>query len=95
VDEAEAQHILDEQIGKYRAMPYAELRRLVKDEEHLDVTGPSGVEYQVETQGFWDEGREGGNLRVMISIDDGRGLRQFVPKTQSFIVAPDGSFVGE
>ncbi|MEX0801550.1 MAG: hypothetical protein WD379_10075 [Dehalococcoidia bacterium] len=95
MDENEASAILQEHVQKYRAMPHGELRRLVQDEEHIEMSGPSGAEYQIEAQGVWDEGREGGNMRVMVSIDDGRGLRQFVPKTDSFIVAPDGSFVGE
>jgi hypothetical protein len=48
----------------------------------------------VEVLALWDEGRPGGNLRVMVSIDDG-GWRAFKPLTEDFIIAPDGSFVGE
>src|SRR5205807_9836250 len=35
----------------------------------------------------------GKNLRVIVSVDDG-GLRAFVPLTDSFIVSPEGLFVG-
>ena len=35
-----------------------------------------------------------GHLRVLGSIDDG-GIRAFFPLTDSFIMAPDGSFIGE
>jgi hypothetical protein len=42
---------------------------------------------------LWDD-RAGGNIRVIASIDDG-GLHAFAPLTDSFIKAPDGSFVGE
>lgn len=49
--------------------------------------------YQVEIQVFWDD-RQGGNVRVAGSIDDG-AWRAFVPLTRDFIKAPDGSFVGE
>ena len=30
----------------------------------------------------------------MVHVDDG-GLRAFVPLTEDFIMAPDGSFIGE
>jgi hypothetical protein len=42
---------------------------------------------------YWD-GERGGNVRVISTIDDG-GLRAFVPLSDSFIKAADGSFVGE
>jgi len=34
-------------------------------------------------------------LRVLGAIDDGRGFRANVPLTDDFLVAPDGSSVGE
>jgi hypothetical protein len=51
------------------------------------------VIYQVETQAFWDESDQK-NLRVTLSIDDG-GWRSFGPVSDGFIVAPNGTFVGE
>ena len=59
----------------------------------MEVVGPSGSQYQVEITGFWDD-RKAGNLRVIVTIDDG-GWRAFMPLTTGFIVGPDGSFVGE
>jgi hypothetical protein len=35
------------------------------------------------------------NLRVIVTIDDGTFRAAFRPITKGFIVAPDGSFVGE
>jgi hypothetical protein len=55
--------------------------------------GESGTRYQAEIEVVWDDKRDG-NLRVFAAIDDG-GWRAFAPLTNSFIVAPDGSFVGE
>lgn len=55
--------------------------------------GPSGVKYQLEFEAFWD-GEKGGPIRVMASIDD-MGCRAFAPLSKSFIMAPDGAFVGE
>jgi hypothetical protein len=42
---------------------------------------------------YWD-GEPGGNVRVIGTIDDG-GARAFVPMSDDFIKAPDGSFVSE
>ena len=53
---------------------------------------PLGVA-PVHTTVIWDD-EPGGNVRVMVSIDDG-GLRAFVPMTESFIKSPSGEFVGE
>jgi len=58
-----------------------------------DITGPSGVEYQIEIGAFWD-GKKCGDVRVMGSIDD-QGWSVYCPLTEDFIKAPDGSFVGE
>jgi hypothetical protein len=57
------------------------------------VSGPPGTTYQVETEAFWDRGREG-DLRLMVTVDDG-GWRAFAPLGESFILARDGTFVGE
>ncbi len=74
---------------------------------HPDTTsamGEDGKAYQLETQVFWEskkngeirvwESKKNGEIRVMVSADDG-GLRSFMPLTGDFIMAPDGSFVGE
>jgi hypothetical protein len=94
MDKAEARAILATQLESLRATSYDELvERLLEDPETTEATGPSRTAYQLESQAFWD-GRPGGDLRVTVSIDDG-GWRAFVPLTESFIVSPDGSFVGE
>jgi hypothetical protein len=92
MDKIEARSLLDTEIARLRPMTYAELRKYF-DEEHREVTGPSGKEYQVETLAVWDHKPEG-DLRIFVSIDDG-GLRAIVPMTDGFILRPDGSFVGE
>lgn len=58
-----------------------------------EITAPSGVHYYVDVSAHWD-GLPGGAVRVIGTIDDG-GLRAFVPMTDDFIKASDGSFVGE
>jgi hypothetical protein len=43
---------------------------------------------------FWDDS-EHRNLRVMVSVDDGGWRSSLAPLSADFIVAPDGTFVGE
>ena len=108
MNKREAKAILAEQVARLRRQSYSELRRYISKErfrigpisfgggenvEALEVTGESGAEYQLEIGAVWDD-RPDGDLRIIVSIDDG-GLRAFAPLTESFIIAPDGSFVGE
>jgi len=87
--------LLAHECEMWRKRSYAELVATMGRDccEHSDVVGPSGTTYQVEVNVFWD-GAPGPNVRVLLSIDDG-GWRAFVPLTDSFIMAPDGSFVGD
>ena len=97
MDEAEAGSILGRTVETLRRQEYADLvRRYIDDHDNMEITGQSGVTYQVEVQAFWDDPRaRGGNLCVLVSIDDGSFLRATSPKSSSFIMAPDGTFVGE
>jgi hypothetical protein len=67
--------------------------RLLDKQESSARVGARGITYAVEVEAFWDD-RPGGNLRVRAMIDDG-GVRAFRPLVEDFILAPDGSFVGE
>jgi hypothetical protein len=94
VDKHEARAILAEQISTLRRRSYEGLRAsLLNDSETFEVVGASGTTYQVELQAHWDSGKDG-PLRIFALIDDG-GWRSFKPLSEDFIVAPDGSFVGE
>jgi hypothetical protein len=75
-----------------------EHRRIVRNACSRPESGfprptPSGAWYQIEVEAFWD-GRRDKNLRVLASIDDG-GWSAIHPITDSFIIAPGGTFVGE
>lgn len=59
-----------------------------------DLVGASGAEYCVEIQGVWDNGKPG-DLRILVGIDDGGFRAAFRPMSDDFIMAPDGTFVGE
>ena len=93
MDKGEAQGLLGEQIGRLRKLSYEDLRERLDQPETFELPGPSGKTYQLEVQAFWDGPRDQ-NLRVMVSIDDG-GWRAFAPLSSDFIIAPNGSFVGE
>jgi hypothetical protein len=94
VDKREANEVANSKVEELRKLSWSDLRNGYLDNpDTVEVAGPSGVTYQLEIQAFWDSGREG-NLRVIVSVDDG-GWRAFMPRSVDFIVAPDGSFVGE
>ena len=60
----------------------------------FDIAGTKGNDCCIEINAFWDD-KPNGDVRVTFSIDDGSSWRAFVPVTDSFIIAPDGSIVGE
>ena len=60
----------------------------------FDIAGTQGKDFCIEISAFWDD-KPNGDVRVTFSIDDGSSWRALVPVTDSFIIAPDGSFVGE
>jgi hypothetical protein len=96
MDKGEAKKILSEVLDEYRAMSNKELVDLIQSPLAFEKLGSSGAEFQIEIQAFWDEpSKEGGNLRVIASIDDGRFPFVFSPLTTDFIMRPDGTFVGE
>jgi hypothetical protein len=108
VDRSEAREILAREIEELRRRSYAELRSRIPrvrrrilfielvdepESETHEVTGQSGTVYQVQTEVFWD-GKPERDIRVTAMIDDG-GAAALKPMADDFIIAPDGSFVGE
>ena len=85
--------LIDERLKSLRQCTYQELVALLGHPDTTSAMGEDGKAYQLETQVFWDS-KKNGEIRVMVSADDG-GLRSFMPLTGDFIMAPDGSFVGE
>ncbi len=91
MNQQEACNLLEQQLARYRTVRYSDLVAKIDSQECFEILGPSGVEYQVEIQFFWD-GRSHCNIRVIGSIDDG-GLRAFYPMCESFIMTPEGECV--
>lgn len=94
MDETEARSILEQELQAYKTRSYSELVELIGRTGTDRRRAPSGTVYQVEVQVFWDDG-PGGALRVLGAIDDGSARYTRSPLCDDFIMAPDGSFVGE
>jgi hypothetical protein len=86
VDREEAGAIADAIVAELRSVPYDALtKRLLGEIETREVTGPSGVTYQVEIQGLWDTGKRG-PMRVIVGVDDGTLRGAFRPVDRHFLV---------
>jgi len=85
VDREEAGAIADAIVVELQSVPYDVLaKRLLGEIETREVTGPSGVTYQVEIQGLWDTGKPG-PLRVIVGVDDGTFRGAFRPVDRHFL----------
>ena len=93
MNRVEALSVLHGQLRRWRERPWRQLREEVGQSHRFNVIAESGTWYQGEVQVFWDD-KPDGAIRVMASIDDG-GWLAIVPLTEDFILAPDGTFVGE
>ncbi len=89
----EARRILSDVISDLRKLSYEELLQFRYEPDAREMIGDSGAWYQLEIIVFIDDPKLQ-TLRVSVGIDDG-GWRALVPVTDSFIIAPDGSFVDE
>lgn len=95
MDKSEARVVLTHHLAAYRGYSYDELTKLIGTNSIVEVRGPSGTDYQIETEVIWDSLREKVNILVMGAIDDGRLPGALLPLCDSFILAPDGTFVGD
>ena len=85
-----------QRLDSLRTVPYDELvAQFFHRPQHEQVVSPSGVQCDLSIETFWDD-PETRNLRVLVTVDSGReeGVPRRVP-SEAFIVAPDGSFIGE
>ena len=103
----EKRAVLAEELGRYRRWPYDRLAAAVTFTAvegclaHVNRFAPDGSEYQIEVNVHWD-GRSGGDVRVMADLSGSphrpviTGIPVYVSDVcDSFIMAPDGTFVGE
>lgn len=100
--------MLAEHLAKFRKWPYAQLAEAVdrtRQErdclEYVELTAPDGTRVSMEFNVFWDD-KAGGDVRIAgdLAANGLKPLLGFIPiftpdVTDSFIMRPDGSFVGE
>jgi hypothetical protein len=89
-----ARGIIDERLRRLRQVSYGELAKRRGETHYECIPGARGREYRVETTVRWDSPKKKDNLRVMVSVAGG-GVGAWKPLGGDFIVAPDGSFIGE
>ena len=81
-------------VAEYRQRSYEFwLSHLDGEPITSEFVADDGTDCQVEINVFWDH-KPDGDIRVIFAIDDG-GWRALLPVTDSFIIARDGTFVGE
>jgi hypothetical protein len=93
MDTDEARALLAIELQKYRMKPYAELIRLIDEQDAFEITTLSGTWYQIEIMAVWD-GKKGEDIRIIANIDDG-GHTVFHPMSSDFILSKEGKFIGE
>ena len=93
MDNNEAKILLQKTLEQFRQYSFKELQASIGNIFTFQVDGESGVQYQIEVEAVWD-GKPGQDIIVLGTIDDG-GWRAFSPLSDSFIIRPDGTFVGE
>jgi hypothetical protein len=93
MNKAEALSVLQVHLQRWRERSWSQLRVEIGRSHRFEETAAGGSRYQGEVQVLWDD-KPDGAIRVMASIDDA-GWRALAPLTADFILAPDGTFVGE
>ena len=89
MDKREAQRLLDLFVAALQSWSYQDWQKLIGETTVVERKGPSGVMYQIEWNAFWDS-KPGGDIVVVVSIDDGSLARFISPLTTSFLISPDG-----
>lgn len=85
--------LLERKVDELRALPYEQLQAMVGTVDKEELQANDGGLVVLQIMGFWDD-RKKGHVRILVNADDG-GLRAFLPRSSSFIVGPDGRFIGE
>jgi len=87
--------VLEPVVAEYRLQSYAYWLPYVVSSDPIVFyrTASDGAQCCIEISAFWDD-QPDADIRVAFAIDDG-GWRQMFPTGADFIIASDGSFVGE
>jgi hypothetical protein len=87
-----ARKLLKDELESLKTRPFSFFAQSVNRTTHKKIIGQDGVHYQIEIEIFWD-GRRGGDIRVLGSVDDGK-LRALMPLTEDFVISPAGTLLG-
>ncbi len=89
----EARKVVEKELSGYRKLSYEELLKKFDEPEGCEVKTENGDAYQIEIEVFFDDFKEQ-SIRVMGSASYS-AWTDFSPICSSFIMAKDGSFIGE
>jgi hypothetical protein len=92
MDKTEARQVLEDFLGELKQKSYAELQAFLSNPACIERRGPSGITYQIEYEAVWDF-REGGDLRLIASIDDGGFMSSLLPMTSGFLISSNGQIL--
>ena len=92
MDKVEARGLLEEFLDDLKTRSREELLGLIANPVCIEKTGKSGTVYQIEYEALWDFEPEG-DLRIIVSIDDGGLLSAFKPLTADFLVSSQGKVI--
>ena len=93
MDKNEARAIAEKDLEFYRAMSYEEIARKIGNAASFERVSEKGEKYQIEFDFFYD-GFEETDIRVVGMVSYSLWT-DFSPVSSDFIIAPDGTFVGE
>jgi len=93
MNKEKARAVLEDELRKYRAKPYAALKDMIGQVDAYQITTLDGLAYQIEIQILWD-GKPDADIRVIGAIDDG-GWAAFSPSCDDFIMTPAETFLDE
>ena len=93
MDRTDAKALAESHLAPYRRRSFAGLLPLLSTSEPFEGTTSDGIAYSGKIYAVWD-GHPHHNLRVWSDVSWG-GWSDFYPATVTFIMGPDGTFVGE
>jgi hypothetical protein len=83
MDKKEAQALLTEQLGAYRARSYADLVACIGEVGSVEIASSSGRPYQVEINVLWDD-RPGGDVRAPSAVVEEMRAGRFPSRVAAF-----------
>lgn len=85
--------VLSKELSKVRGLSYGQLyERVLRDDPDAYEVVEDGITYDIEIMYFWDGGKPG-DIRVACAINVSGGWSAYFPRSDDFIMRPDGSLV--